>query len=183
MKHRTSLLSWLASAALVAAGRAEINVPSDGSDGVFAPTANVEIDLGEAATGVWDANNAPRAGRGIYDPEQWAIVFKFASVTVPPDVTVTFKNHPSRAPVVWLVQGDVVINGLIRLDGENGDADASLTHINKEGGPGGFRGGLGTYNGSLEGAGKNGNGPSDTYYVKVTGSSSGMGLTRQGSGV
>jgi hypothetical protein len=32
-----------------------------------------------------------------------------ASVNIPAGVTVTFKNHASHAPVVWLVQGGVTM--------------------------------------------------------------------------
>ena len=50
---------------------------------------------------------------------------------------MTFSNHPSRAPVVWLVNGDVTVNGTLNLDGKNGD---TLDSLPKEPGPGGFRG-------------------------------------------
>jgi len=141
-------LACAAVLALAPSARAQLNIPSDASDGVFAPTASVEIDLSEASGGAWDADNSARAGRGIYDADKWAVVFKFASVSVPKDVTVTFKNHPSRAPVVWLVQGNVVIEGVVSLDGKDRSDDASLAHVNQEGGPGGFRGGLGNDQGN-----------------------------------
>ncbi|HOC00124.1 MAG TPA: hypothetical protein PKM43_15445 [Verrucomicrobiota bacterium] len=162
MKRPWIPMAWLVALAFLPAIRAQLNIPSDGSDGVFAPSANVEIDLSEATTDVWDADNSARAGRGIYDAEKWAVVFKFASVTVPADVKVTFKNHPSRAPVVWLVQGDVVINGVVSVDGQAGDDNESLAHVNIEGGPGGFRGGLGV---SGDGnSADSGLGPANSYY-------------------
>lgn len=126
-------------AALHGTGIAALNIPSDGSDGALVITQNTEIDLGRAVTNRWDANNSVNAGMGIYDPEKWAVVFKYSSVTVQGGATVTFKNHPSRAPVVWLVQGDVTINGTVNLSGQNGIAPPGLA----EPGPGGFRGGTG----------------------------------------
>ena len=99
---------------------ANINIPSDGSDGNLIVTANTVIDLSEAVSGTWDANNTANAGKGIYDPAKWAVVFKYRSVSVAAGATVTFKNHATRAPVVWLVQGDVTINGTVSLDRQGG---------------------------------------------------------------
>ena len=116
-----------------------LNVPSDGSDGAFAPSANVQIDLSQAVTGNWNQDNAANAGKGIYDPNKWAVVFKYSSVDIPGGVTVTFKNHPSGAPVVWFVQGDANINAnaVINIKGADGNQSGGLA----EPGPGGFRGG------------------------------------------
>ena len=129
--------------------RAAITIPgADGSDGVLNITANTVIDLSQAVTGVWDANNTANAGKGIYDPSKWAVVFKYSSVTVNAGVTVTFKNHASRAPVVWLVSGNVTISGTVVLDGAIGTASPGLA----EPGPGGFRGGMGIYAANLTGS-------------------------------
>lgn len=122
--------------------KADITVPSDGSDGDFAPTESIEIDLGEASTAAWNTPS-PVAGKGVYDAEQWAVVFKYASVIIPVGVKVTFKNHPSKAPVVWLVDGPVVIAGEVNLDGELGGFSSRDRTEPARGGPGGFRGGLG----------------------------------------
>ena len=35
--------------------------------------ASVEVDLSQAVTGAWDANNAANAGKGVYDPSKWAV--------------------------------------------------------------------------------------------------------------
>ena len=85
---------------------AQINVGSDGSDGALVVSANLTIDLSEAASGpgiAWDTPS-PVPGKGVYDPDQWAVVFKYSSVTINANRTVTFVNHPSNAPVVWLVE-------------------------------------------------------------------------------
>ncbi len=140
MKTSSVLLAGLFSLTLGAS--AAITVPgADGSDGVLNITADTVIDLSQAVTGVWDANNTPNAGKGIYDPAKWAVVFKYSSVTVAAGKTVTFKNHASRAPVVWLVNGNVSINGTVSLDGASGGTGVTLA----EPGPGGFRGGQALY--------------------------------------
>ena len=115
--------------------QAQLVIPgADGSDGVFAPTVNTNIDLALAPDGTWNGTNAS-PGRGVYDPEKWAVVFRYSSVNIPGGVTVTFSNHRSGAPVVWLVSSNVTINGAVSL---NGGASSTTSH--SRGGPGGFRG-------------------------------------------
>jgi hypothetical protein len=148
MKPRIALLLILIIFAVVSPlAEAQLSIPSDGSDGDFAPIGDVEVDLSQAVPGRWDDTNAANAGKGIYDRDKWAIVFKYRSVNVGGitddqgrliGARVNFKNHPSRAPVVWLVHGDVQVNGIIDLNGETRRGfDA---RINAEPGPGGFRG-------------------------------------------
>ena len=122
MKHKTTSLLLAAFFGALTA-HAQLSIPSDGSDGAFNPTTNVEIDLGLATTALW---NSPGSGNGVYDTEKWAVVFKYSSVNIPAGVTVTFKNHPSYAPVVWLVQGNVTIAGELNL-GKTGSGCNSLT--------------------------------------------------------
>ena len=107
---------------------------NDASDGLLTPSENLEIDLSLAVTGSWDQAGT---GNGVYDPNQWAVVFKYERVEIPEGVTVRFKNHPSRAPVIWLVSGDVTIAGKVYLDGAPWNK-----RENSEPGPGGFRGGM-----------------------------------------
>lgn len=110
------------------------------TDGEFVASFGTSvIDLGLAMNAPWDA---PSSGNGVYDADRWAVVFKFSSVTIGSGRIVRFINHPSRAPVIWLVEGDVdiSINGTIDLRGEiakNAFAGPG------EPGPGGFRGGYG----------------------------------------
>lgn len=120
---------------------AEFDSGSDGTDGVFNPLVDIEIDLATAPTGVWtDAGGdvtADGVTDGVYDPDQWAVVFKYASIDIPAGVTVTFSNHPSGAPVIWLSQGDVTIAGTVDVSGKDGSPDRPFA----QGGPGGFAGG------------------------------------------
>jgi len=117
---------------------AQLVIPSDGSDGALVISNNTVIDLSLAVTGNWTNNNSANAGQGVYDPAKWAVVFKYSSVFIASGATLTFSNHPTHAPVVWLVSGNVTNNGTISLDGQTISLDYS---DEAEPGPGGFRGG------------------------------------------
>lgn len=154
---RRAIVSGLA--LFVASTDAQIVVPgASGADGAFTRNSgNIQIDLSKAVTGPWDQGggdvDADGTGDGVYDPDQWAVVFKFTSVTIGNNVNLTFKHHPSRAPVVFLVSGSVTINAnaVINLDGATGANNAPA-----ESGPGGFRGGHSSNN---AGQGSGGFGP------------------------
>ena len=147
-----ALFAALLAVLVASAASAAIVVPgADGSDGAFAPTANYEFDLSQAATAQWDTAS-PNPGYGVYDPVKWAVVFKFTSVSIPAGVTVTFKNHPSYAPVVWLVQGDVTIAGTVSLNGQRGHRYGAPAY-QAEPGPGGFRGGHAGVDGGVSASG------------------------------
>lgn len=121
----------------IIAASATLNVSSDGSDGALnVTTANKVIDLRLATTGTWNQNNAANTGNGVYDRDKRAVIFKFTSVNIASGRTVTFINHPTRVPVVWLVQGSVTISGTLNLDGGH-----NWGVFYGEPGPGGFRGG------------------------------------------
>jgi len=143
MKTSLSLARILPLLTALVAGpvaQAELIVPgANGTDGALNITANTVIDLSLAPTGTWDQDNTANAGKGVYDPTKWAVVFKYTSVNIAAGATVTFKNHASRAPVVWLVIGDVMIGGTVSLNGQDGQPSPNLA----EPGPGGFRGGAG----------------------------------------
>jgi len=112
---------------------------SDGSDGAFSLQADTVIDLSLASTASWDTPS-PDSGKGVYDADQWAVVFKYTTINVPAGVTVTFQNHPSGAPVVWLASGGVTISGTVSVAGEPG-SDRLDPPSFAEPGPGGFAGG------------------------------------------
>ncbi|MFN5961543.1 MAG: hypothetical protein ACK5CW_08690 [Verrucomicrobiota bacterium] len=136
--------------ALILPTHAAITIPgANGSDGALNITQDTVIDLSKATTGKWDDNNSANAGNGVYDPEKWAVVFKYTSVNVLAGKKLTFKNHATRAPVVWLVSGNVTIAGTVDLSGESYAAAGITFHPTSqplggrlaEPGPGGFRGG------------------------------------------
>ena len=144
--------------AAVASVDAAIVVPgANGTDGVLNITQDTVIDLSRATTGVWDQDNTANAGNGVYDADKWAVVFKYTSVNVLAGKKLTFKNHATRAPVVWLVSGDVTISGMVDLSGESATEGEPAFHpISQplagqlsEPGPGGFRGGGGWRGGDL----------------------------------
>ncbi len=142
MKYGMGLI--LGFAMLQGAAFAAITVPgADGSDGTLHVVSNatVVVDLSLAVDGNWDADNTADAGSGVYDSNKWAIVYKYSSVTIDHGATLSFENHASRAPVVWLVDGNVTIAGTLELNGDGGAITPELA----EPGPGGFRGGMGYY--------------------------------------
>ncbi len=113
---------------------------ANGSDGALDVVGSHRtINLAEAPTGAWDSTS-PIAGKGVYDPEKWAVVFHYTNVRIANFQVVNFTNHPSHAPVVWLVSGNVTIDtsGVLSLDGANGGVTGEAY---AEPGPGGFRGG------------------------------------------
>ncbi|MBX7132019.1 MAG: hypothetical protein K1X67_04995 [Fimbriimonadaceae bacterium] len=143
--NRLTISIWSLTAALSAV--AQVNSHSDGSDGALNPSATTTtIDLGLATTAAW---TVPGGGNGVYDGAKWAVVFKYSSVTIDPGETVKFTNHPKNPPVVWLVQGDVTINGTLSLDALLTTNDGALGVP----GPGGFRGGSNEGSGVSRGGG------------------------------
>lgn len=137
LRNLAAAAALACTAVLATANDPPFDSQSDGSDGALVVSANTTIDLRLAATGSWQ-DPSPTAGRGIYDPSIWAVVFKYESVNISAG-TVNFINHASGAPVVWLVQGDVVIaeGALVNLNGA-GHSGASVYAVP---GPGGFAGG------------------------------------------
>jgi hypothetical protein len=134
--------------ALVVSALGQINVPPGNWDGSLNITTDTTIDLSFAADGDWDSGVS--SGEGTYDADQWAIVFHYEDVSIAGGATLTFVNHPKSAPVVWIVQNTVTINGTISLDGKIGSATLMT---NAEGGPGGFRGGRKQVGTSIAGGG------------------------------
>ena len=173
--------------------QADIVIPgANGTDGALNITADTVIDLSQAPTGTWDQDNSAKAGKGVYDPEKWAVVFKYTGINIASGAKVTFKNNASRAPVVWLVSGDVTIAGTVDLSGESAyNTDSSpidgwaynpgalpLGGRLTEPGPGGFRGGAGWRGGmvlSAAGFGPGGGNTGDATGSFHKGDSAGFG--------
>jgi hypothetical protein len=161
MKKYTKLVASFAIsiAAFVPSSFAQLSVPSDGSDGALNITTNTVIDLTQAATGTWTEKSS---GNGIYDPVQWAVVFKYSVVNISNGATVTFANHYANPPLVWLVQSNVTINGTVSVNGNNGTFASPAEFLPVVAGPGGFRGGaydpsIGAGDGLGPGGGTGGN--------------------------
>lgn len=174
-RRRPIVRYYLASAAgiaahlvLLATAAFGFTLPSafSGSDGDFHPMANTTVDLTAARTGPWETTAPLTPGTGVYDAEQWVVVFRYSSVTIDPNVTVTFKNHLPNAPVIWLVTGDITINGTIRLNGAIGAGAGSGPALTSEPGPGGFAGGRGS---RCTVAGSAGKGPGGGSYPPTGG--------------
>lgn len=108
--------------------RATFDSGSTGSDLAFSPAGNYVVDLRLAGTG---------PGTGVFDSTRFAVVFNYTTINIPTTATVTFINHPSNAPVVWLASGNVTITGTVSLNGANGATAPTFATP----GPGGFEGG------------------------------------------
>src|SRR5882724_4783315 len=99
MKGRTMKLSILRAmivAFVCATAHAQVNSGSNGSDGAFNPTTSTNIDMGDHPTGI----------------------YQYTSVNIPGGVTVTFTPNANNTPVVWLVQEDCTIKGVIDVSGQ-----------------------------------------------------------------
>lgn len=107
------------------------NSGSTGADGAFAPTTTQSIAV-------------PDSG-----------VFNFTTVNIPTGVTITFTRNSTNKPLTILASGDVVIAGVINVDGKVGNANGSGGF----GGPGAFNGGAGGYGFDQSFTGVPGDGP------------------------
>jgi hypothetical protein len=94
--------------------RAQVNSGSNGSDGAFNPATNTVIDMADHPNGI----------------------YQYTSVNISNGVTVTFIPNANNAPVVWLVQSNIVVSGTVDVSGKDGNSG-----VGGLGGPGGFRGG------------------------------------------
>ena len=132
-----NLLAGLALGILPPLASAQVNSGSNGSDGALNPTGNLVINMADHPTGI----------------------YQYTSVNIPAGVTVSFIPNAGNKPVVWLVQGNCVINGTLNLNG-----DAINGPQGKAGGPGGGAGGQAGFPplpGS--GLGSGGVGPQNSY--------------------
>ena len=116
MTSSKSYITTLLATALFFRAVGDIVVPgAHDTDGVVNISSNTVIELSQAVTAAWDSDNSANEGNGVYDASEWAAVFKYSSVTIRSNATVTFKNHASWAPVVSLLAGDVLIEGGVNL--------------------------------------------------------------------
>src|SRR6266568_3158898 len=148
--------SWLSIAMLLAfvlasspmrVGAQTFSSGSDGSDGAFSPSG-------------------PSGTVLLFDPSQFhgsqvsANIFNFTTITIPAGVTVRLSGNVINAPVFWLAQGDVDIEGAIELSGGKGQDGTSnpFARVPSIPGSGGYAGGVGgnTTQAALPGSGPGG---------------------------
>ena len=97
-------------------------------------------------------------------------IFHFTTITIQNDGILQFASNALNTPVYLLAQGDVLINGTISVDG-------GLPRANFQGGlggPGGFPGGDGRFQGAATG---DGHGPGGGIYDNANGSQGGGGYS------
>jgi hypothetical protein len=107
--------------ALCFTARAQINTGSTGADGALdysaiTNTTYIVIDMHDHPTGIYN----------------------YTYVDIPVKVNVSFIPNANNTPVTWLVQNNVVVNGVVNVAGQNGNGSQGGAS-----GPGGYRGGLG----------------------------------------
>lgn len=142
---RRIVIGWLGFCALVpVAALGQIVIPgANGSDGALVIPGGTLVtkDLALADTQPdWESQPNPNPGEGVYDPNRWAVIYRYTSVTVNSNARVAFSNHPSRAPVLWLVSGNVTIDSGSIVDLNGG---IFVGCAPSEPAPGGFRGAQG----------------------------------------
>jgi hypothetical protein len=114
---KQKLLQAMVAVLLGVNANAQVNSGSNGSDGAFNPATNTVINIADHPNGI----------------------YQYTSVNIPSDVNVTFIPNANNTPVVWLVQSNVVINGIVDVSGKS----ASGVVDPGQGGPGGSDGGSG----------------------------------------
>jgi len=125
-------------AGLPVRGGAQVNSGSNGSDGAFNPTVDTVLNMAAHPDGI----------------------YQFTSVNIRSNLTISFIPNANNTPVVWLVQSNVVINGVLDVSGKGPNGSAGGL-----GGPGGYHGGTGgpsPTSGQGPGGGFGGN-PSATF--------------------
>ena len=157
MSTRVTLASLLVATSAFASAQLDLGT-LDSSDGNYSWSGgNNTLDLRNAAVGTWDGIS-PVPGNGIYDPAKWVVVYKFNNFNIQFG-NLNFIEHPSRCPVVILVQGTASVNGCniivpVNVGGFNGGVPGAPGLPGHAGlGPGG---GGNSEDGNWQGAGSYG---------------------------
>src|SRR5712671_1380407 len=120
------------------------------------------------STGADGALTYNTAGTYYFDPKAFNPplnptgdnVFNFTTITIGTGVTLKLSSKILTGPIIWLASGDVQINGLIDISGEDGQAPLPTSQSSfrtfSTAGAGGYGGGLGGNAGSPA---QPGNGP------------------------
>jgi len=109
---------------ICASMQAQVNSGSDGSDGALDYSAYIN---GPYNPMVIDMHDHPNG------------VYQYTSVNISSAITIKFSPNANNTPVTWLVQSNVIINGIVDVSGHAG----SNNGIGGSGGPGGYIGGGG----------------------------------------
>lgn len=105
---------------------AQVNSGSNGSDGALNPVGNLVINMADRPDGI----------------------YHYTSVNIPEGVTVKFIPNTANTPIIWLVQGSVILGGTIDISG------SAPTHgAGGLAGPGGYSGGVTSGAGNPAGTG------------------------------
>ena len=107
------------------AAHAQVNSGSNGSDGALDLNSSF-VEAGNFTNMVIDMHDHPGG------------VYQYTYINIPYRATVTFIPNANNTPVVWLVQSNCVIDGIVSVSGQNGNVAEG-----GQGGPGGWRGGNG----------------------------------------
>lgn len=104
------------------------------------------------STGADGALNLTTPGTIVFDPVALGLaddgdnVFQFTTITIAADVTVKIPATAVNGPVFWLAAGDVQIDGIVDLNGEDGQSSQGSLDVGRipsVPGAGGFGGGTG----------------------------------------
>ena len=102
-----------------------------------------------ASTEFWDGKKWNYRSGGVYEvdmSEKEDGVWRYKQISVPKGMVVRFKKNAANTPVCWLAAGNVEINGIIDVSGENAwntSYQTLMKRLSTIGGPGGFDGGRG----------------------------------------
>ena len=113
-QHSIGSVILAAAVWLPVASWAQVNSGSDGHDGALNPTTDTVINMADHPDGI----------------------YHYTEVNIPAGVKVRFVPSTNNRPVVWLVQSNCLINGVMSVSGQDGNGV-----VGGVGGPGGGSGG------------------------------------------
>lgn len=155
---------------------------------VFAILANAQT-FNSGSNGTDGALNITTTGRTVLDPYAMGLdadrdnVYNFTTVNIAAACTLRLgSDRLGTKPVYWLCSGDVTINGVIDISGENGH-ESIAPHRPAIAGAGGFNGGVGYQKDVCEATNGEGPGGGRTGVSLGNDQGSGAGYAIQGTNV